>query len=354
MTLVTGRKPHPLGTHRVIDPPGAMPQSARKIDNTPIACENEILCEVETLNIDSASFKQIRDACENDASRVASHIADIVGERGKQHNPVTGSGGMFIGRVLEVGAQLHGKIGLEPGDRIASLVSLTLTPLHIEAVERVDLDTGRVWIRGKAVLFESGLWAKLPADIDTNVALAVLDVAGAPAQVKRMTKAGMTVVVIGADGKSGMLSCAHAKVQAGPGGRVIGVAPSAQTETAQLLQRTGLVDAFIEADARDALAVSEKIARIAPDLADLVVNCVNVPGTELSSILCTKQDGTVYFFSMSTSFTAAALGAEGVGKDVTMIIGNGYAAGHADTALQTLRDHPAIHEYFNRKYAASK
>ncbi len=65
-----------------------------------------------------------------------------------------------------------------------------------------------------------------------------------------------------------------------------------------------------------------------------------MPDTELGSILCTKDDGIVYFFSMSTSFTAAALGAEGVGKDVTMIVGNGYAKGHADTALQTLRDNP--------------
>jgi L-erythro-3,5-diaminohexanoate dehydrogenase len=113
------------------------------------------------------------------------------------------------------------------------------------------------------------------------------------------------------------------------------------------------VDAFIEADARDALSVSEKLIGVAPDLADLVINCVNVGGTELSSILCAKQNGTVYFFSMSTLFTAAALGAEGVGKDVTMIIGNGYATGHADTALQTLRDHPEIHEYFKRKYTGS-
>lgn len=348
---VLERKVHALGTHRVIDPPGSMPQSAHKLDNTPVALENELLCEVETLNVDSASFKQIRDACGGDAAKIGAHIEEIVRERGKQHNPVTGSGGMFIGRVLKVGARLRGRIDLQAGDRIASLVSLTLTPLTIEAITRVDVETGRVWIRGKAILFESGLWAKLPADIDTNVALAVLDVAGAPAQVKRMTKPGMTVAVIGADGKSGMLACAHAKVQAGANGRVIAIAPDANTESAQLLQTAGLVDAFIQADARDALAVSDRLSQIAPELADLVVNCVNVPGTELSSILCTKQHGTVYFFSMSTSFTAAALGAEGVGKDVTMIIGNGYAEGHADTALQTLRDHPQIHDYFNRKYA---
>jgi L-erythro-3,5-diaminohexanoate dehydrogenase len=350
----TLQQPDALGTHRVIEPPGAMPQNAYKIDNTPAPHENEILCEVETLNIDSASFKQIRDHCGADAQRIGEHVLATVRERGKQHNPVTGSGGMFIGRVAQIGERLRDRVDLAAGDRIASLVSLTLTPLSIESILRVDVETGRVWIRGKAILFESGLWAKLPGDIDDDVALAVLDVAGAPAQVQRMTQPGMTVVVIGADGKSGMLSCAQAKARAGAHGRVIGVAPDASTPAAQLLRSAGLVDAFVEADARSAIELCGKISAAAPDLADLVVNCVNVPGTELASILCTKQRGTVYFFSMSTSFTAAALGAEGVGKDVTMIIGNGYAEGHAECALQTLRDHAAIHRYFNAKYAGNR
>ena len=352
MSIAFGRSVHPLGTHRVIDPPGAMPQSAWKIDNTPIAFENEILCDVEVLNIDSASFKQISDACFGDEEKIKEHVLEIVRERGKQHNPVTGSGGMFIGYVLKVGEQLREKVELKAGDRIASLVSLTLTPLHIEAITRIDIATGRIWIRGKAILFESGLWSKLPSDIDENVALAVLDVAGAPAQVQRLCKPGQTVVVIGADGKSGMLACAQAKARVGPDGIVIGVAPSDQTPSAKLLKDGGFVDRFVVADARDALGVSEQVASLVPELADITINCVNVPNTELASILSTKQDGIVYFFSMSTSFTAAALGAEGVGKDVTMIVGNGYAKGHADIALQTLRDNPRIHQYFNAKYAS--
>ena len=350
MSIAFERTIHPLGTHRVIEPSGSMPQSAWKIDNTPIAFENEILCDVETLNIDSASFKQISDACGGDADAIAAHIMANVRDRGKQHNPVTGSGGMFIGYVLKVGEELRKKIDLKPGDRIASLVSLTLTPLYIEAVTRVDVATGRVWIRGKAVLFESGLWAKLPTDIDECVALAVLDVAGAPAQVARLCKTGHNVVVIGADGKSGLLSCVQAKAAVGPSGRVIGVVPSSETVSAKLLQDEGFVDGLIVADARDALGLADKVRVALPNLADIVINCVNVPHTELGSILCTKDDGILYFFSMSTSFTAAALGAEGVGKDITMIVGNGYAKGHAHTALQTLRDHPVIHEYFHAKY----
>ena len=341
---------HPLGTHRVLEPPGAMPQTAWKLDDTPVAFENEILCDVETLNIDSASFKQIADANGGEAQKIAAHIVALVAQRGKQHNPVTGSGGMFIGRVREVGASLRDRMDLQPGERIASLVSLTLTPLRIEAVERVDVATGRVWIRGTAVLFESGLWARLPDDIDDDVALAVLDVAGAPAQVRRLVEPGQTVAIVGADGKSGLLSCAQAKDRAGASGRVIGIVPDAQTPSAKLLVSDGLVDDLVIADARDALTISQRVLALAPDGADVTVNCVNVPGTELGSILCTRQGGTVYFFSMSTSFTAAALGAEGVGKDVTMIVGNGYCKNHAQIALQTLRDRPAIANYFNAKY----
>ena len=350
MSLASHRL-HPLGAHRVLEPRGAMPQNAWRLDNTPIAHDNEILCNVDVLNIDSASFKQIAGVCDGDASRIAEHVLSNVRERGKQHNPVTGSGGMFIGCVETIGKDLRDRLDLRAGERIASLVSLTLTPLYIESVERVCVTTGRVWIRGKAVLFASGLWARLPDDIDENVALAVLDVAGAPAQVKRLCHAGQTVVIIGADGKSGMLACASAKALVGDGGRVIGIAPSDQTATARLLIEHGFVDHFIAADARDALAVSEALAGVAPQLADVTINCVNVPETELASILCTKDGGTVYFFSMSTSFTAAALGAEGVGKDITMIVGNGYARGHAQIALQTLRDHPSIHAYFNATYA---
>jgi L-erythro-3,5-diaminohexanoate dehydrogenase len=351
MNAASTARSHPLGVHRVLEPAGAMPQDAWKLDNTPAAHENEILCDVEVLNIDSASFKQIAQACDFDARRIGEHVTANVRARGKQHNPVTGSGGMFVGRVLQIGEALRDAIDLRAGDRIASLVSLTLTPLQIDAITGVDVATARIWIRGKAILFQSGLWTRLPEDFAEEVALCVLDVAGAPAQVRRLCSEGQTVLVIGADGKSGLLACAQAKACVGESGRVIGIVPRADTPGARLLEREAFVDDLIVADARDAVASSQRVESAAPQLADLVINCVNVPGTELCSILCARNGGTVYFFSMSTSFTAAALGAEGIGRDVTMIIGNGYTKDHAQIALQTLRDRPELHAHFNQIYA---
>ena len=354
MTTLTPapRKSCRFGTHRVLDPPGALPQAAWRLDNTPVARENEILCEVEALSIDSASFRQMSDAAGNDPRVLGENILANVKQRGKQHNPVTGSGGIFVGRVADVGARLRERCGVESGDRIASLVSLTLTPLYLETVRNVDMRTGRVDVDGQAILFACAHFARLPGDIPTGVALAALDVAGAPAQVRRLARSAQTVVVIGADGKSGMLACAQAKDRVGPAGRVVGITPDTGGRGARLLTDLGLVDDLIEADARDAVGLLELIPQRIPTLADLVVNCVNVPGTEVASILCARDEGTVYFFSMCTSFTAAALGAEGVGKDVTMIVGNGYTKGHSEIALDTLRAHPRLLAHFTETYGA--
>jgi L-erythro-3,5-diaminohexanoate dehydrogenase len=86
-------------------------------------------------------------------------------------------------------------------------------------------------------------------------------------------------------------------------------------------------------------------------MADVTINCVNVAGTEMASIMATRDDGVIYFFSMATSFTRAALGAEGIGYDVAMLIGNGYAKNHAEDSMRLLRESPKLREVFEKMFA---
>ena len=230
----------PYGTHRVLEPLGVLPQGAWKIDNTMALWDNEILIDVSALNIDAASFTQIKTEAGGDVERVADIVRAIVDQRGKHHNPVTGSGGMLIGSVRAIGPALAGKIDLQVGDKIATLVSLSLTPLRIDEIIQIHLERDQIEIRGQAILFETGLYAKLPADIPEKTALAILDVAGAPAQTARLVKAGDTVVVIGGGGKSGTLCVYEAKKRAGPSGCVIGVSPFAAD--CQRMQELGWAD----------------------------------------------------------------------------------------------------------------
>ncbi len=340
----------PFGSHRVIEPKNVLPQPALKLDNSmDHMWDNEIMVDVSVLNIDSASFTQIKNSVNNDEDKIKARIMEIVNERGKMQNPVTGSGGMFIGRVFRIGPRLKDKIDLKEGDKIASLVSLSLTPLKIERIIGIKKGTEQVNVQAKAILFESGIYAKLPKDIPESLALAVLDVAGAPAQTDRLVKPGDIVVIIGASGKSGVLCCYSAKNRAGITGKVIGITHS--DEGFKRLKRLGLCDYVLRLDATDALDCYKEIHKITNGkMADVVINCVNIPNTEMASILMARERGVVYFFSMATSFTKAALGAEGIGKDIDMIIGNGYVNGHSEIALDILRRSKVIRREFEKHY----
>ena len=105
-------------------------------------------------------------------------VARIIATRGKMHNPVTGSGGMLVGTVEEVGPA--SRLGLAVGDRIATLVSLTLTPLSIsDGLTRWDGLGEQVPCTGHAILFGRSIAAHLPQDLPADLALAVMDVCGA-------------------------------------------------------------------------------------------------------------------------------------------------------------------------------
>lgn len=344
------KKGNKYGIHRVIEPKGVLPQPANKIDNNMDEIyDNEILIDVQTLNIDSASFTQIEHQAGGDKAKIAEIMLDIVAKQGKHRNPVTGSGGMLLGTVEKIGDALIGKTDLKVGDKIATLVSLSLTPLRIDKIKDIRPDIDQVDIDGKAILFESGIYAKIPDDMPANLALSALDVAGAPAQTAKLVKPGDTVLIIGAGGKSGMLCCYEAKKRAGVTGKVIGLCHS--EKSTKRLMELGFCDYVFSADATQPVPVLEKIEEITNgQMCDVTIN-VNITDTEMTSILSTKDTGVVYFFSMATSFTKAALGAEGVGSDVTMIVGNGYTRGHAEITLQLLRESDKLRKVFTELYA---
>jgi L-erythro-3,5-diaminohexanoate dehydrogenase len=256
-----------LGVHRVLEPAGVLAQAAQRLDADPSIGPDEVRISVQRLNLDAASFRQLSESCGGDGEAVRAAVLEIVGARGKMQNPVTGSGGMLIGVVDAVGPE--SPLGLVEGQRVATLVSLTLTPLRItDGLQRWDGRSEQVPAAGTAVLFARSIAAVLPDDLPDAVSLAVLDVCGAPAATARVVErtGARSVAVLGAAGKSGCLSLAAA--------RAAGAA-----------ELTGLVRNETE---------------------------------------------------------AAALGAEGMAADVTMLVGNGYTPGHAALALDLYRSTPGV------------
>ncbi len=353
-----------IGLHRVLEPAGVLPQAAWRLDPSPVLAPDEVRVAVQRLNLDAASYRQLVGAHDGDGAAIRSAVLAIVAERGKMQNPVTGSGGMLVGVVDEVGPS--SPLGLAVGDRVATLVSLTLTPLAItDGLARWDGRSEQVPCAGHAILFGRSIAARLPDDLPAPLALAVLDVCGAPALTSRVVTAAArrsgsgppheaatidgaggagarpAVAVLGGAGKSGSLSLAAAR-RAGAG-RLVGVVP--HEAEAAALKATGLADEVVVADARDPVALAAAVG----DPVDVTVVCVDVPGCEHGAILTTRPGGTVVFFSMATSFPAAALGAEGLAADVTMLIGNGFVPGHAELALDLVRADPGVRALFDAR-----
>jgi len=335
----------PFGLHRVIEPRGALPQVAWRLDAAPDLWPDEVRIDVERLNLDAASFRQLSEVHHGDGAAVRTEVAGIVATRGKMHNPVTGSGGMLIGRVAEVGPE--SPLGLRAGDRVATLVSLTLTPLALtDGLAGWDGQGEQVPAAGHAILFGRSIAAVLPADLTAGTALAVLDVCGAPALTRRVVgdRGASSVAVLGAAGKSGSLALAAAG-RAGAH-RLLGLVRD--EAEAEALAAGGLATHIAVVDARDPVAVLDAV-RSHGGPVDVTVVCVDVPGAEGGAILATRERGTVVFFSMATSFSAAALGAEGLAADVEMLVGTGYTPGHAQLALDLFRTAPGVRALFARR-----
>ncbi|MEV6631954.1 L-erythro-3,5-diaminohexanoate dehydrogenase [Actinoplanes sp. NPDC051470] len=336
-----------VGLNRVLEPAGVLPQAAWRLDARPEIAADEVRIGLERLNLDAASFRQLSVKHGGDGAAVRAEVLDIIGTRGKMQNPVTGSGGMLIGVVEQAGPD--SPLPVKPGDRVATLVSLTLTPLAVtDSLEGWDGLSEQVPARGHAILFGRSVVAVLPDDLPAELALAVFDVCGAPALTDRVVRGydRPTVAVLGGAGKSGSLALAAARRA---GARTAGIVVSATERDA--LTEAGLADVVAVADARDPVAVSGAVAEALGGPATVTVVCVDVPGCEHGAILATAERGTVIFFSMATSFPAAALGAEGLAADVTMLIGNGYVPGHAAFAIDLVRSVPAVRGLFESRIA---
>ncbi len=320
-----------LGADRVLEPPGALPQRADRVDPSPPVRADELELVVERLCLDSTSYREIRERAGGDPAAMADRIVEIATARGKLHNPATDSGGVVLGTVAAVGDRYERPPQL--GERIASLASLTLTPLRIDSITRLDPGSSQVEAEGAAYLFGSVAWGAVPDDLPVDVVLELYDVCSAGSQVRELAPASGTVCVLGA-GHAGKVAMAAAR-DAMDGGTVVAV--DLDADAVERAAAVELCDLAVTADLRDPIAAAAAVRAAGAPPADLTVVVVNSTGCEPTAILLTSDGGTVLFFSMATSFSGAALAADGIGREVRMVVGSGYAPDHGAYALELAR-----------------
>jgi L-erythro-3,5-diaminohexanoate dehydrogenase len=254
------------------------------------------------------------------------------------HNPETDSGGVLLGAVSAVGERVSSPP--EAGTRVVTLASLTLTPLRLEGVMRLDPDSPQVDVAGTAYIFDRAPWAEMPDDLPVAAALDLFDVCAAASHVRELAPAARTVYVLGV-GHAGKLALAAARDVAPEATLVAVDVDGAAVERATDL---GLADIGVATDLRDPVAALDSLRAAGAPPADLTVVVVNATGCEPGAILLTADEGTVLFFSMATSFSAVALTSDGLSSSATMVVGTGYAPDRGAYALDLVRRSPALRE----------
>ncbi len=327
-----------LGLARSLEPVGSLLHAARVLDAATDPTAYEAAIDVERIAVDATSFSVIRRRCAGDPQQVAQTIAGIVAERGKLQNPWTGSGGVLMGRVQWVGTD-YGPGDLAVGDRVVPLASLIAVPLRLDEVTRIDLDTGHLAVRGRAIVTGAMLCARVPTDLPLELALTVFDIYPAASHVRDLAGAAQHVLVLGS-GRAGLLAIAAAREAVGERGRVsaVDVAPAA-------LDRARAVDPLvtaITADVTSPAVVAGALAEHAQARADLTVLCATTPGAEGTALLATHDRGTVVFFSTATTFASAALGADAIGSQARLLIPNGLTDDRGEYALDLVRRNRAL------------
>jgi L-erythro-3,5-diaminohexanoate dehydrogenase len=326
-----------VGADRVLEPAGALPQPAERLDAGAPLRPHEIEIAVDRLCLDSTSHRNLRERSGGDAAAMAQRILAITEQRGKMHNPETRSGGILLGTVTAAGDAFADPPAA--GTRIVSLASLTLTPLRLDRVVRLDPDSAQVDVQGVAYLPPGAPWGVLPDDLPLDLALAVYDVYAAASHTRDLAPGGEgTVCVLGA-GHGGKVALAAAR-DAMPGGTLVAV--DVDPRAVERARALGLCDVAVAADLRDPLAAAAAVRAAGAGPADLTVSLVNTTGCEPAAILLTEQGGTLLLYSMATSFQTAALTADGMSSDVRMFIGNGFAPDRGAYALDLVRASPAL------------
>lgn len=347
-----------FGINRVIEPKGSVPVTAWKIDNKKEINERELLLDARLVHMEKSSFDQICYECGYEEERIKSKITDIIQKRGKLHNPFTDSGGMVFGKIEEMGKifkKLHPNYRI--GDEILCNTTITSLPLFIEKIEKIDYNYGELIIKGYAVLFENSPMFIKPHNLALNYTMTTLDEAGSVYAINTMVSPGMRILIIGKDLVSTMAYIGAIKKAIGSDCYIFTImdneACGSLSNEAVKNSILKYADKFKIVDITSPIDVLAEIMKDDPILMDFTVNCEDLSGSEVLSVLMTKPQGSLYFTNLRNGYSKAILISESMGKEITTYSLDQYYEGYDNFTIELLTEMRRDLDEINRLYESS-
>lgn len=344
------------GINRVIEPKGSMPVTAWKLDNSRAITRREARLRLTRVHIERDSFQQICSECGFDKAKVMGRILDIVGRRGKLHNPFTNSGGTFYGQLEEMGEHYQQHTSCKIGDEVIVCTSATGMPLHLDRIKEIDYNYGDILVEGYAILFESSSVFPRPEGLSINYTIAALDEASTFETINSKVEKGMTVMLIGKDIITTMFYAGSLKHSLENQVRILAVMDADQgslgiaseEEAGQLL--SCYVDKLIITDITRPLDAYEEVFRYEKKLVDMTVNTEDLSGSETLTVLMTAPGGSIFFTSLENGYSTAVLIAESMAKELAAYSLDQYTDRYFEYTVGSLHRMKAELEKVNQFY----
>lgn len=309
-----------FGLSRVIEPKASVPVTAWRLDSSREIKQEECRISLKLIHMERDSFQQICNECSFDETKIIAKILDIIGRRGKLHNPFTNTAGQFYGTIEEMGSDYARHSGYKTGDDICCLTTMTALPVRIEKIQKIDYNFGVLTVTGYGIIFIDSPLTRIPSGIPLKYAMVAFDDAANFYTIHNHCKAGQRFLIIGRDLLSSLTYVAAIRKAAGKNCYITiilnedGIG-SLTTEQAAAELRNWVDSSYI-LDVTQPISTSETVLDSEKALYDLTINCEDLLGSEVLSVILTRGKGQLFFTSLKNSYTQSNLIAESMNKEL--------------------------------------
>jgi len=328
------------GSSRVLEPKHVLTTSAWRIDNSREVLPNEIRVSLKRLHIETTSFKQICLEANNDDTKIKEKIIDITIKRGKLHNPVTDTGGLFYGVVEEIGSAYHNPKGIKIGDEVLCNASLATVPLYISRITKIDRAYMQIEAEGYAIMFDTLPIVRKPDGVPIDLLLFTFNESGTMYRVsKTITNQSKFLIV----GNNIMMNLIFGYVVRKMAGESVEIVCLFDKKT-DIVVKGKTVDnlmakLFNEIHYVNILKPIECLNMLnAYSLFDLSINCADIPGAETINILATKSGGTVLFANLINNYNIALYITESISRQLDIRCAEGYLEEYDEFDIEIVKE----------------
>ena len=329
-----------FGYSRVIETKGTAPVTAWKLDNSRKIAPNECRIALDIIHIEGDSFQQLCSECGFDDTLIKAKVLDILNKRGKLHNPFTKTGGLCTGTIEEMGAVYRDFSNFEEGEYILCQTTLTALPMHIDEIYNIDYNYGQLKVRGYVIAFMQTIFSRFPKDLKESYTIATIDEAGSLYNIFTLIPGSRNVLIIARDLISAQLFAGTVKYALKNNGDVTVVMDEnatgglGETEIRRVLGDS--CDDFHIVDLKMPMDVASEIYAETDELFDFTINCEDIRGSEVLSVLATVENGKIYFTTAKNRYVSAVNFAESMCKALNIYSFDQYDEGKNDFVMNLL------------------